>query len=773
MKQAPTSFASWLDIESLKPNGVICSKDNLGFVLSLTPLHGEMLTADELWQLHQSLRSLSELEAGDEIKVLYQKRSDLLPFFKSRIEEANKIQGSWNREIYREIIFANLENKSSETPLIFTTRLSLAFSKNFRKENREAIENAVLEKRAMLLDRLEAIGFSPKTLNADELLNELSLSARGYRKAEVPEGQPEWPSIQINSNELVVDDDLVRTLHLNQLPEDFSEMGMIQQLSLLPFPLVIALRIRFENSQPLREKLEKKKQVLFSLDRKKSTSDPALEGRITEIQDVLGRLHDQNDSLVTTTLTIGLRAPREIPDLLSRFIRKIFQAESKLGHLEFREFRFLTFDGFLELQPWGRGKNLPEHTMLLSNAIHFLPVFSHHPGFDRPIVSFYTRSSMPYSLDPVSPTLANYNWLVSGTSGAGKSFFVNSLLSQSLPINPKIFIVDIGGSYKKLARLMNGRVYDFKLADSFKLGPLFIPPQMDPLEQRRRQEQICMIFAEMCRDEERPLNIEEKALLFDKVSEVIRSHIRPDHPIKLIQQRIRESADPAAKRVALLLERWTHPSFFGEFLDTSEVLHMDEDFFYFDLKGIEEFPDLSRVIQFIVCSSIWHHIRQKNNRFSFIVLDEVAFSLLRYQPQFVDELVSTLRKYHAGVILVVQDLEKITTNPAGASILQNTQFKAILQQRGDAKNYREPLGLDELSIKAIQSLERRKGSFSDIFLMNDHSRVILRYIPSRFEYRLATSDAIENELISQQLSQHSDQTFGEAFLHSLNQEATQ
>src|SRR5690606_36446588 len=111
-----------------------------------------------------------------------------------------------------------------------------------------------------------------------------------------------------------------------------------------------------------------------------------------------------------------------------------------------------------------------------------------------------------------------------------------------------------------------------------------------------------------------------------------------------------------------------------------------------DLKGLTEFEELSRVVQLIVCAKLWARIREEGGRrFSWIVLDEVAFSLLKTQTLFVDELVSTVRKYFGGAIIIVQDLEKVTSSLAGSSILQNTQAKAILQQRGDPKNYSEAL----------------------------------------------------------------------------------
>ncbi|MCB0357001.1 MAG: hypothetical protein KDD40_08345, partial [Bdellovibrionales bacterium] len=195
-----------------------------------------------------------------------------------------------------------------------------------------------------------------------------------------------------------------------------------------------------------------------------------------------------------------------------------------------------------------------------------------------------------------------------------------------------------------------------------------------------------------------------------------------------------------AKQLSFLLQPWIKENFFGQFVDTNELLEDKNSILTFDLKGLTEFEELSRVVQLIICSSLWAKIRQmKNQRFSWIVLDEVAFSLLKTQPLFVDELVSTVRKYYAGAVVVVQDLEKVTSSLAGSSILQNTDSKVILQQRGDPANYASTLSLNKVDQWAIESLKREKGSFSDAFLIRANEKIILRHSPSTLEYWLSTT----------------------------------
>jgi len=485
---------------------------------------------------------------------------------------------------------------------------------------------------------------------------------------------------------------------------------------------------------------------------RKAAGDPSLESQVNEIDETLRRLNDFNDSLVEMSFTIGLRAHKNYASLLRTYITSILNAQSQMGHLEFEESSLAVFDCYLETIPWFQGANINHKCLLSSNAIHFVPLFQKDTGDQRSIITYQTRYGGMFSIDPVSDQLANYNWLVSGTSGSGKSFFVNSILSQSMSLDPNIFIVDIGGSYRKLTQFLGGDIIGIDAQKGFELGPFFIEKSKDEFEERRRQEHIQIIFWEMLREGGQLPSAEEKALIQKALAPLFNEATLPEHPISAVRDALKQEKSEKAKRLRILLDRWCYPSFYGEFLDHPEPVKNKSRILNFDLKGISEFEDLSRVLQIIICSSLWNRVTHEKKHFTYIVLDEVAFSLLKSQPLFVDELVSTLRKYNAGVILVVQDLEKITSNSAGASILQNTQIKAILQQRGDPRNYEIPLDLHPQDINAILSLERRKGSFSDIFLIIDNRRAVLRYAPTTLEYFLATSSAADNRMIGERLS---------------------
>jgi conjugal transfer ATP-binding protein TraC len=92
-----------------------------------------------------------------------------------------------------------------------------------------------------------------------------------------------------------------------------------------------------------------------------------------------------------------------------------------------------------------------------NNLADFLPVYGPREGDDDPAVIFRNRLNGLISFNPFDPGLPNYNSLVTGSSGAGKSFLNNCILLQELARGLRVFIIDIGGSYKKLTEALGGQ----------------------------------------------------------------------------------------------------------------------------------------------------------------------------------------------------------------------------------------------------------------------------------------------------------------------------
>ena len=66
--------------------------------------------------------------------------------------------------------------------------------------------------------------------------------------------------------------------------------------------------------------------------------------------------------------------------------------------------------------------------------------------------------------------------LILGATGAGKSFTLNFLLVQALQYDPRVLILDLGGSYRWLTRFLGGGYLELSPDDDAGEGGFRLRP---------------------------------------------------------------------------------------------------------------------------------------------------------------------------------------------------------------------------------------------------------------------------------------------------------
>ena len=95
------------------------------------------------------------------------------------------------------------------------------------------------------------------------------------------------------------------------------------------------------------------------------------------------------------------------------------------------------------------------------NATQYMPLLSDWSGVGRGILLPTMREQFA-CIDPFSDAFGtNYNMAVTGTSGGGKSFFIQMLMLNVLFNGGDIFIIDVGGSYSKLCETLGGTYLEY------------------------------------------------------------------------------------------------------------------------------------------------------------------------------------------------------------------------------------------------------------------------------------------------------------------------
>lgn len=163
----------------------------------------------------------------------------------------------------------------------------------------------------------------------------------------------------------------------------------------------------------------------------------------------------------------------------------------------------------------------------------------------------------------------------------------------------------------------------------------------------------------------------------------------------------------------------------------------------FDLKGLEDYPDLQAVCLFIITDFIWREVQRDRSVKKVLILDE-CWRLLDSGAEFIGEVYRTFRKYRASCIGISQNLDDFAKSKVANAILPNSSVKWILIQRGaDHGRLKEVLELNDNELAQIQSLRQERGVFSEAFLIAGDERAVVRIDAHPLEYWLATTDPVD------------------------------
>jgi len=325
-------------------------------------------------------------------------------------------------------------------------------------------------------------------------------------------------------------------------------------------------------------------------------------------------------------------------------------------------------------------------------------------------------------------------------------------LAQELARGLRVFIIDIGGSYKKLTEALGGQYLEMDLSDQYRLNPFDMPNPSEEPSNQKLKSLLAVIESMVVEDEKSKLSKLDRVLLEKAIIELYEEK-RKSNSIPVmsdLSEKLAKSKESTMVNISKVLFMWTGSRPYGKLLDGMGSLRTDAPICTFDLKGLSNYPDLQSVMILILTDFILSQVEQDKVNKKRIILDE-AWQLLKSNAAagFMEYCARTLRKTGSGITFITQGVEEIVESPIGPAIMNNTATKFILLQRGDSDILKNALKLNTQELRLIYSLEQRKGEFSEGFMIEGDHRQVIRIYPSPFEYWLSTSDASDNKHIQE------------------------
>jgi type-IV secretion system protein TraC len=712
------------------------------------------------------------------------KNPDIHPLVENiaKFREKRLMSAMSDGELYRPELFIYVRVPAIQTKSVSILKKKELFSEKSAEAYEETVE-ALGQNIETIISSFESLGLTCRELNRDELIQNIYTFLNPKRSSGEPApsvktfdemdlekdvlDEVDWLATQSPREQLVFGDLVLgfeqftldgyyhRVVTLKTLPE-VTYAGMISEFLRLPFHYDLILSLDVPPQADEMAKLQQKRKMAHSMavTSGNKASDLESETKLSSTEELIRELLNTGQRIYATQLSVILKAPAtpEGAKILNRNVREVlarFRSLQGAEGLEESVGAWKVLKGNLPAAPLALER---ARKMKTNNLADFLPVYGPREGDVDPVVIFRNRLNGLVSFNAFDPGLPNYNSLVTGSSGAGKSFLNNCILLQELARGLRVFIIDIGGSYKKLTEALGGQYLEINLSDQYRINPFDMANPLEEPSNQKIKSLLACIESMVSEDEKAKLPKLDRALLERAVIELYKSR-RAEREVPTLSDFARYLStfeEESMRAIAKMLYLWTGERPYGRLLDGQGSLRTDASICTFDLKGLSSYPDLQSVMILILTDFILTQVEGDRTLKKRIILDE-AWELLKSNAaaSFMEYCARTLRKTGSGITFITQGVEEIVASPIGPAILNNTATKFIMLQRGDSEILRETLKLNSQELNLIHSLGQKKGEYSEGFMIEGDHRQVVRIYPSPFEYWLSTSDAQDNAYLTE------------------------
>ena len=387
------------------------------------------------------------------------------------------------------------------------------------------------------------------------------------------------------------------------------------------------------------------------------------------------------------------------------------------------------------------------------NVTDMLPLYGTYRGSKTPAQVYLNRRGEIVFFDFFDNDTAPHS-IICGQTGAGKSFWINDMIMQTARLGANFFVLDKGGSYKKICDLNQGQYINIEPNKPICINP-FVESELTP----ERQSFLISLLSEMASggEEQWRLNREKVSLIQKGIVSTYNDH-EGDKEITLseVVQRIEEQGE-AGKSVAMTLSNFLKDGPYGGFFDGQNEFNPQGKFIVFELGALSTSKDLQVVMLLNIMYYLSNRVSSADVRGTrqYLLIDE-AWSLLNTQNTavFLEQAFRTFRKYGCSVIAITQQTQDFKGTTAGQAILANAPNRIYLKQAPEViAAMKSELDLSDTDIMILKTLDTVKGKFSEALIKAGNSGGVVRLISDPTSYWMFTTDPRDERYLKTKINE--------------------
>ena len=542
-------------------------------------------------------------------------------------------------------------------------------------------------------------------------------------------------------------------------PPGSARANLLEGLYRLDATLTVALEWRPERLDAARRKIRGAQRHYFSkrysmaahVQETEGTAsamvDTAAAAESDRLGDALVELETDGIAYGDLALTVAIHGPLAETEGLDGDIRRLFASHDAK----------VIREGYGQLPAWfSRMPAQPRRRQVRSVFVSAGLAASMAPIFGPPVGTPHsghlgkaalaileTQWRTPYHYDLFDGDVGHT--LVLGATGAGKSFALNFLLVQALQYDPRVLILDLGGSYRWLTQFLGGGCMELSPDGSgsagFRLRPFSLPAGE-------------RTFGFLTGWISRLLRIGGCPLTGEDPSE-IRARVEDLYAFSPERRTLGTLVRSLPSKMWPALGRWHGDGAWARYFDNpadGDDLHF-QDWQVIDLAGAAEHEDLCEAALFYLLERLRLALENPDEtaRVKLMVVDE-AWRYLQDPAvlSYLAEAAKTWRKKNAALILATQSAVDVTGTAGAEALLESMPTRLFLANPGLPEKAAAAFRLNPSEVNTIRGLIPKR----EIYLRRTNAAAILRLEVDPASYWLYTSSPVDAEMRAEAVQQY-------------------
>ena len=531
-------------------------------------------------------------------------------------------------------------------------------------------------------------------------------------------------------------------------PPGAAKANLLQALYRLDATMTVTLEWRPQNLDAARRKIRGAQKHYFSKRYSMSAAvqetegtatamvDTAAEAESDRLGDALVELEAEGIAYGDLALTVALHGPLSLTESLDGDIRRIFTSHDAK----------VIREGYGQLPAWfSRMPAQPRRRQCRSVFISAGAVASMAPIFGPPVGTprsghlkkaalavLETQWRTPYYYDLFKGDVGHT--LVLGATGAGKSFALNFLLVQALQYDPRILILDLGGSYRWLTQFLGGGYMELspetEAGGGFRLRPFSLPAG------ERTYGFLAGWIARLLRIGGWTLSGEDPSEIRARVEDIY-AFAPARRTLGVLVRSLPSKMWPA-------MGRWHGTGAWGRYFDNAadgEDMNF-EDWQVIDMAGAAEHEDLCEAALFYLLERLRLSLENPDEtaRVKLMVVDE-AWRYLQDPAilSYLAEAAKTWRKKNAALVIATQSAVDVTGTAGAEALLESMPTKLFLANPDLPDKAADTFRLNPSEVNTIRGLIPKR----ELYLRRTDAAGILRLEVDPASYWLYTSSPVD------------------------------